>query len=86
MDLLINKDLRQAFRAERQANGRNVMAKKKEKRGSWIVTMRCVITKEVYLEDCTEEQAGSIDCWDHAVDENEVDQIDWEIQSVKAND
>ena len=35
-----------------------VMAKaQKEKKSSWVVRMRCVVTKEVVCDDCTEEEA-----------------------------
>lgn len=61
------------------------MAKTKSKKGNWIVTMRCVITKEVYITDCTEDEARA-NPWEHAQDEHEVDQIDWDILSVKAEE
>ena len=56
----------------------------KQKCGSWIVRMECTVTKEVVCEDCTEEQARN-DPWTFAVDEMEIDQIDWKVQSVKEN-
>lgn len=54
------------------------------KKGSWIVTMRCVVVKEVVVEDCTEEQAKA-DPWGYAVDENETHQEDWEVRRVEPN-
>lgn len=53
------------------------MAKKQ-----WEVTVRREVTKIVTCEDCTEEQARR-DPFEHAVDEHEVDQIDWEVKNVK---
>ncbi len=58
--------------------------KTKPAKGSWIVRMQCVVTKDVYCENCTEEQARS-NPFDYASDEREVDQIDWEIRSVQEN-
>lgn len=55
-----------------------------EQKGTWIVRMRCVVTKDVTVERCTEAQARSAP-WEHATDEREVDQIDWEVQSVTAS-
>lgn len=61
------------------------MAKKPEK-GDWTVTMRCVVTKVVDLQGCTEEEARR-DPWAYVVgDEREVDQIDWDVQKVERND
>ena len=51
----------------------------------WIVTMRCVVRKTVTLKDCTEEQARESP-WDFAFCENEIDQIDWTVEKVEAND
>jgi hypothetical protein len=58
------------------------MAKGEKK--SWIATIHCEIIKEVVLEDCTEKQANE-DPWDHAIDEREVEQVDWRIESLKEN-
>jgi hypothetical protein len=44
--------------------------------------MECKVTKEVYCVNCTEEQAKS-DPFEHAVDEIEIDQIDYDVLSVK---
>lgn len=61
------------------------MAKaKNDGRSSWIVRIRCVVTKEVVCRDCTEDEANR-NPWEFAGDEQEIDQIDWEVQSVEEN-
>jgi hypothetical protein len=50
-----------------------------------IVTMRCTVTKEVVCENCTEEEARNAP-WDHAVDERELGQEDWEVRSIRVGD
>lgn len=54
------------------------------KKGSFIVRMRCGVTKEVVVDGCTEEQARA-NPFDFAIDEREVDQYDFEVTSVKPN-
>jgi len=54
------------------------------KRDNWIVTMKCTVLKVVVLQDCTEGQAQD-NPWDYAIDENEVEQIDWEIIDIEPN-
>jgi hypothetical protein len=56
----------------------------KPKSRSWNVRMRCVVTKLVTCEDCTEEEART-NPFEHAVDEMEIDQVDWEVLSVREN-
>ena len=48
----------------------------------YSVKMRCVVTKLVTVEGCTEEQARN-NPWQFAVDEVETDQEDWKVLSVK---
>lgn len=61
-------------------------AKKKEpKRASWIVTMRCVVTKVVTCDDCTEEEARK-NPFEFAADEQETEQRDWEVERVEPNE
>lgn len=57
------------------------MAKKKPK-ASWEVAMTCTVMKIVICENCTEQQARESP-FEHAVDELETGQIDWEVDSVK---
>jgi hypothetical protein len=52
---------------------------------SWILKMRCVVTKQVICEDCTEEEATEKP-WEHATDEVEIEQVDWEVLSVLPNE
>lgn len=47
--------------------------------------MRCVVEKSVLCVDCTEEQAMTKP-WDHAEDEMETDQMDWEVLSVEKDE
>jgi len=61
------------------------MAKAKEGKGSWIVTIHATVTKKVVCENCTEAQARN-DPFEFAVDENEVEQDDWEIVRVEPNE
>ena len=61
------------------------MAKaKKEKKSSWIVRLRCVVTKEVVCDDCTEDEAKR-EPWEFSGDEREIDQVDWHVLSVEEN-
>lgn len=55
------------------------------KKGSWIVRCKCQIIKDVFVENCTEEQARR-EPFEFATDEREIDMRDWEVQSVKTND
>lgn len=52
---------------------------------NWIVRMKCVVLKDVYCTDCTEEQATS-DPFEYASNEVEVDQHDYEVRSVKEDE
>jgi|GEM_PF-4272728 len=54
----------------------------KRKQGDWRVRCRCVVTKDVYCKNCTEEEART-DPFAHAASEYEVDQIEWEVTDVK---
>jgi hypothetical protein len=47
-----------------------------------IVRMRRVVTTEVTVEDCTEEEAAT-NPWEFAVDEQDIDQTDWEVLDVR---
>ena len=49
---------------------------------NYRVTMRCTVTKWVYCEDCTEDEARE-DPWKHAVGEDEIEQADWKILKVE---
>jgi hypothetical protein len=56
---------------------------KKPKKSDWIVTMKCVITKEVYVENCTEEEAK--EPWAYSIDEREIEMTDWKFLSIEEN-
>lgn len=51
---------------------------------NWIVRMRCVVIKEVCVDGCSESEAEH-NPWNYAHEEIEVDQVDWEVLSVKEN-
>lgn len=51
---------------------------------SWIAKLRCTVTKQVLLENCTEEEAEE-DPFAHAVEEDELEQVDWEMLSLEEN-
>ena len=61
------------------------MAKEPTK-GSWIVRMKCVVLKDVYVADCTEDEARNNPFDQDVEDEIEVEQTDWDVQSVEPND
>jgi hypothetical protein len=63
------------------------MAKKaaKEAKGNWLVRMRCTVEKELYLENCTEQQARD-DPWEYTLDERELNQDDTEFISLEATE
>lgn len=54
------------------------------KNGSWIVTVRCTVLKEIIVFNCTEEEAAKSP-FDHASDERELNQVDYEVLSVEPN-
>jgi len=55
-----------------------------DKKSDWIVTVKCKITKEIYVENCTEEEAKN-NPWDYSIDEREVEQVSWEFVSTEEN-
>lgn len=62
------------------------MARKKSERvGGWIVKIRCVVDKQVICDDCTEAEAHN-DPWEHASEETEIGQDDWDVISVEPNE
>jgi len=52
---------------------------------SWVVKVKCEVTKEVICSNCTEEQAHE-DPFSYAEDEREIDQTDYEVVSVEPNE
>ena len=58
---------------------------KRESKGSWIVTLRAVVTYSVVCDDCTEDDARN-EPFSHAVEEHVEDLRDWEVERVEAND
>lgn len=45
------------------------------------VKMKCVVYKVVTVE-CESENTAWSEPWEHSTDEQEVDQVDWEVLSV----
>jgi hypothetical protein len=55
---------------------------KAKRKGRWKVKVRCIVMKELILDNCTIEQAN--DCpWDFAESEEDLDQEDWEVITVE---
>lgn len=50
-----------------------------------VVRIRAVVTKLVTVEGCREEDIAEdpASLWEFAVDEQEIDQSDWEILSIE---
>ncbi len=55
------------------------------KKKNWTVKARCEVIKEFYFEDCTEEQARSME-FDYCVEEKELEMSNWEFESIEEND
>ncbi len=56
----------------------------KTQKKNWIVRIKCEVVKDVYCDNCTEEQARN-NPFDHATNEVEVDQTDYDVKSVEEN-
>lgn len=54
-------------------------------RKSWIVRVKCSVTKDVVTSDCTKEEAED-DPFEHAISEVEVGQDGYEVMSVEPNE
>ena len=61
------------------------MARKKGKRSSWIVRLRCVVIRDVVCEDCTKEEALDDPLASVNDDADEIELVDWEVLSVDEN-
>ncbi len=48
----------------------------------WIVTVRCTVMKRIACTDCTAEEAYD-DPFEYAVEEEDLELVDWEVKSVK---
>lgn len=57
----------------------------KPKKQDWIVRMKREVITDVYVQNCTEDEARN-DPWSYVSDEKEIDQRDWEVLSVEPND
>lgn len=82
MKLLFRKDGRFLRAVDQDGIEQRDMKKKK---GSWIVRVKCTVLKNVYVSNCTEEQARIVP-FEHADDELELEQIDWEVKQVIENE
>ena len=56
----------------------------KKSKSNWVVKMKCVVVKDVFLEDCSKSEAIN-NPYDYAIDETERYQQDWEVISVEEN-
>ncbi len=56
----------------------------KPKITSWIVKMKCTVTKEVICDSCTEQEATD-EPFSHSVDERETGMEDWEVTDIEPN-
>jgi len=54
------------------------------KKGNWVVTMICEIKREVYCENCTENEARS-EPFKYAVDERDIELTDWRVDCIERN-
>lgn len=55
---------------------------KNPKTSSYYVTVKAVIRRVITVENCTREQAEN-EPYEHATDELETEQIDYEVESVQ---
>lgn len=63
------------------------MAKRKKKADeptSWIVTMKCEVTREVICDECTEQEATD-DTFAHSISERDLELTNWEVLEVEPN-
>lgn len=49
------------------------------------VTMICKVRKSVTCE-CDNAEMARANPWDHAIDEMEIEQIDWQVERVRKDD
>lgn len=57
---------------------------KKTKPRSFLVTLKCRVTKLVVCEDCTEDEARN-DPFEHATEDRELYLHDYEVTNVEEN-
>ena len=48
----------------------------------FIVTVECLVKKELHVSGCTEEQARN-EPWDHCKNEREIHMMDWRVERVE---
>lgn len=58
------------------------MSEPNEESTGYLVIVRATVTKHVWVEGCTREEAIK-DPFKYATDEMEVDQSDWEVLRVE---
>ena len=54
------------------------------KKKNWLLKIKCEVTKEIYVENCTQEEAIE-DPWSHSVDERDLEMPNWEVESIEEN-
>ncbi len=72
-----------------EANGRTPELsgeeRMKKKKGDWVVTLEATVNKEIVVSNCTEEEAKA-NPWAFAVDERDLETVDWEVLDVEPNE
>jgi hypothetical protein len=51
---------------------------------SFVLTVRCVVERQIVCEDCTEAEARD-DPWSHATDERDMSMPDWKVMDIRPN-
>lgn len=54
------------------------------KNSNWIVRVRATVLKDIFVENCTKEEAEA-NPFDHAESEEEVEQQDYKVIDVTEN-
>lgn len=55
------------------------------KKKNWIVRMKCEVLKDIYVDNCTEEEARN-NTFKYSTGEQEVELFNWEVTSVEPNE
>lgn len=59
---------------------------KEPERGEWVVRLEVTRVIEICCEDCTEDEASNNPFTHQVGGETDVDQRDWEVESVEPNE
>lgn len=61
------------------------MKRKMKNNKSWVIKVRCVVTKDVVCDGCSREQALAHP-FRYAVDEQETELEDWTVLQISENE